>query len=85
MLSVLPQSSLSFQNFKGDGVLIPPVFSTVNFDALTLFRQQGKLVFFEKEPPYTDQDKLWINSSSALITSKVPETLEQLSSKTACF
>jgi len=85
MLSVFPSSAVSYKSFKEGGVLIPSVFSMIDFEALTLLKQKGKLLFFEKDPPYTYRDKIWLEKASALISSKIPETLKYLQKKTNCF
>lgn len=85
MLSVFPSSAASYKSFKGGGVLIPSVFSMIDFEALALLEKKGKLLFFEKDPPYTYRDKIWLEKASALISSQIPETLQYLQEKTNCF
>ena len=81
MMSVLPSP---FKNFQGEGIMIPELFSSINLDALDFLRQNGKLIFLEKEPPYKKEDRLLLQSSSALISSQPAESLKDLED-TSCF
>ena len=84
MLSVLSQSAFFDKQFRGEGLLIPDVFTTINFDTIDFLKQKGKLLFFKKDPPYTKQDRIWIEKSSALIVSQFQEALPYLHEEWGC-
>ena len=81
MLSVLPQS---FKNIRGQGIIIPNSFSP-SPEISSFLKQKNKLLFFEKEPPYTKQDKHWIQSSQALISSQVKLAISSIKDKKTCL
>ena len=80
MLSLFPYSS-----FKGDGVIAPASFSSTKLDKLNFFNKENKLLFLEKDPPYTNQDLKWIKKSQGLITSQIQPALSNLKSKKVCL
>ena len=80
MLSLFPYSS-----FKGDGVIAPASFSFTKLDRLTFFNKENKLLFLEKDPPYTNQDLKWIKKSQGLITSQIQPALNNLTNKKVCL
>lgn len=82
MISALSHSF--YERFKGDGLIVPDLFSPISFDTVVFLKQQRKLLFFEKDPPYKKEDKRWIESSSAVISSQIQETLSYLHQETKC-
>ena len=73
-----------YERFKGDGLIVPDLFSPISFDTLVFLKQQRKLLFFEKDPPYKKEDKKWIENSAAVISSQIQETLSYLHQETKC-
>ena len=73
-----------YERFKGDGLIVPDLFSPISFNTLVFLKQQRKLLFFEKDPPYKKEDKKWIENSSAVISSQIQETLSYLHQETKC-
>jgi len=73
MMSLFSQSF--YKNFKGDGVIVPDLFTGVSFETLVFLKQQGKLIFFEKDPPYSKEDQKSLKKASAVISSSFQESL----------
>ena len=81
MLSVLPQS---FKQIEGDGIILPDILSP-SLEILSFLRQKNKLLFFEKDPPYSIQDKHWIKNSQALISSQAKLAISSIRDKKTCL
>ncbi|MCZ0931920.1 MAG: hypothetical protein OXJ52_02055 [Oligoflexia bacterium] len=81
MLSVFPQS---FKQIEGQGIVIPNSFPPAR-EMLDSLKQENKLLFFEKDPPYTKQDKYWIENSQALISSQTKLAISSIKDKKACL
>ncbi|MBC6416032.1 MAG: hypothetical protein GDA46_06570 [Bdellovibrionales bacterium] len=76
MLSVFPYNS-----FKKEGVIIPSSYSFTVLDQMKTLRKNKKLLFLEKDPPYTKQDLKKIEISHVLISSQIQSTLLYLKTK----
>ena len=81
ILSILPQS---FKHIQGEG-LITPNSLPLDQERLARLKQENKLLFFEKEPPYTTQDKYRIENSQALISSQAQLAISSIKDKKACL
>ena len=81
MLSVLPQS---FKQIQGKGIIVPNSVP-LSQEMLHFLKQENKLLFFDKDPPYTTQDKYWIKNSQALISSQVKLAISSIKDKKTCL
>ena len=81
ILSVFPQS---FKQIEGEGIITANSFP-LSQDILSLLKQKNKLLFFEKDPPYTEQDKYWIKNSQALISSQTQLAISSIKNKKTCL
>ena len=81
MLSLFPQS---FKPLLGDGVIAPEAL-TPSTEMLNFLRQKKKLLFLEKEPPYTLEDRQKIKNSQALISSQAQLAISSIKGKKTCL
>ena len=81
MLSIFPQS---FKSLWGQGIIAPSSFLPSQ-ELLQYLEQENKLLFFEKDPPYTLQDKIWIKSSQALISFQTQLAISSIKNKKTCL
>ena len=73
-----------FRDLPGQGLIIPPFLTPSSQTRLSL-KNQKKLLFFEKDPPYNFFHQDLIQSSQALISSQPKRALSIVQSKKPCF
>ena len=81
ILSIFPYL---FEQIRGDG-LIAPNNLPLDQKSLHLLKQEGKLLFFEKDPPYSLEDKKIIQKSQALISSQIKLAISSIKDKKTCL
>ena len=68
----------------GLGLIVPGSFPPSQ-GLLHFLKKENKMLFFEKDPPYSSQDKTWIKNSQALITSQPQLAISSIKDKKACL
>ena len=81
ILSVFPQD---FKRVLGHGFVIPNDFHP-SYETLYLLKKKNLLLFLEKEPPYSSQDKHLISHSQALISSQAKLAISSIKDKKTCL
>ena len=81
LLSFFPHA---FKKVLGQGLIVPNSFSP-SYEILNLLKQENKLLFFEKNPPYTSQDQHLIKNSQALISSHVKLAISSIKDEKSCL
>ena len=74
----------TFRDLPGQGLIIPPALTPSSRTRLSL-KNQKKLLFFEKDPPYDFFHQDLIQSAQALISSQPKSALSIVQSKKPCF
>ena len=73
-----------FKSLLGQGVIIPSVF-TPSLHSLTWLKNQKKLLFFEKDPPYNLASQDLIQRAQALISFQPKLALSSIKVKKPCL
>ena len=81
MLSIFPQP---FKKIQGEGIIVPASVPPSQ-EILHFLKQEDKLLFFKKDPPYRAQDKYWIKHSQALISSQAKLAISSIKEKKTCL
>ena len=81
ILSLFPRL---FKPIQGAG-LIAPNSLPLNQKSLRLLKQENKLLFFQKDPPYSLEDKKRIQNSQALISSQIKLAISSIKDKKTCL
>jgi len=69
--------NIAYEKFKGDGVIVPDLFSGISFQTLSFLKNRGKLIVFQKEPPYLKENQKTLQKASALISSSPLESFQE--------
>ncbi|MCY4321150.1 MAG: hypothetical protein OXC37_01910 [Bdellovibrionaceae bacterium] len=81
MLSAFPEF---FKQIEGEGIIWPDNLSPSK-EILKFLKQKNKILFLEKDSPFTNQDKYWFENSQGLISYKAKLAISSIKNKKSCL